>query len=129
MARDEDEALEPLCVTPLAMEGPILEEGNQEAAREISTSTPFEWVTMKEKIFGTYLGASYKGYEEKVTHLLMAIDARRNSQGGGPIVRKRVAVLGMKGSKELKGLVSSINYDTREDKQRKTSKGGHLMLT
>ena len=116
MARDEDEALEPLCVTPLAMEGPILEEGNQEAAREISTSTPFEWVTMKEKIFGTYLGASYKGYEEKVTHLLMAIDARRNSQGGGPIVRKRVAVSGMKGSRELKGLVSSINYDIREEK-------------
>ena len=116
MAGDEDEALDPLCVTPLAMEGPTLEEGNQEATREISTSTPPEWVTIKEKSFGTYLGVSYEGFEEEVTHLLMAINARRNSQGGGPIVRKRVAVSGMKGSRELKGLVSSINYDIREEK-------------
>uniref|UniRef100_A0A2N9FK77 Transposase MuDR plant domain-containing protein n=1 Tax=Fagus sylvatica TaxID=28930 RepID=A0A2N9FK77_FAGSY len=88
VAGDEDEALEPFCVTPLAMEGPTLEDGNQEAAKEISTSTPSEWVTMKEKSFGTYLGANYEGYEEEVTRLLMAIDAWINSQGGGPIETK-----------------------------------------
>ena len=61
-----------------------------------------------------------------VTRLLMAIEARRNQNGGESSVKKKV---GIRGSRELKGLVSSINYDSRENKQKRITKGGTMLLT
>lgn len=44
---------------------------------KLPVSNHLEWVNLKINVFGKYLGASYEGYED-VTHLLMAIEARRN---------------------------------------------------
>jgi hypothetical protein len=45
----------------------------------------------------------------------MAIDARRKQAGGGKSVKKQGVGSGRRGSRKLKGFVSSINSDTRED--------------
>jgi hypothetical protein len=44
---------------------------------KLPVSNHLEWVNLKINVFGKYLGASYEGYED-VTHLLVAIEARRN---------------------------------------------------
>ena len=45
------------------------------------------------------------------------------------VLRKRSLSSGVRGKRELKGLVSSINYDSREDKQKRITKGGTMLLT
>jgi hypothetical protein len=45
------------------------------------------------------------------------------------VLRKRSLSSGVRGKRELKGLVSSINYDSREDKQKRNTKGGTMLLT
>lgn len=37
-----------------------------------------DWVLGTSKRIGKLLDASYEGYEERVTHLLMEIDSRHN---------------------------------------------------
>ncbi len=61
------------------------------------------------------MGAADEGYEEVVVNLLMAIDARRKQAGGGKSVKKQGVGSGRRGSRKLKGFVSSINSNTRED--------------
>ena len=84
---------------------------------------------IEAKMVWENLGASYEGYEEVVTRLLMVIEARRNQNGGEPSVMKKASSSRLQRKRELKGLVSSINYDSRENKQKRITKGGTMLLT
>ena len=42
--------------------------------------------------------------------------------------QEKVNGSGTQGSRELKGLVSSINYDSRDDKKKRVTKGGTMLL-
>ena len=68
------------------------------------------------------MGTSYEGYEDKVIDLLVAIDARRQQ---GVSDSRRSTNSGKRGSRELKGLISTVNYEHKES----NSKGGALLLT
>ncbi len=57
------------------------------------------------------LGASFEGNEFEVLALLMRIDARQRPLNN--IGQKRVNGAGVRGSRELKGLVSSVNYEVK----------------
>jgi hypothetical protein len=65
----------------------------------------------KYQDFGEYLGASYEGYEEEVLTLLKAIDARRSQQPCNNENTLKVYKSGGRGSRKLKGLLSTVNYD------------------
>ncbi len=74
------------------------------------------------KGFRKLVEASYEGYEDKVIDLLVAIDARRQQGVSGS---RRSINYGKRGSRELKGLISIVNYEHKES----NSKGGALLLT
>uniref|UniRef100_A0A2N9G4U0 Reverse transcriptase domain-containing protein n=1 Tax=Fagus sylvatica TaxID=28930 RepID=A0A2N9G4U0_FAGSY len=116
-----EEDLEPISVSSLAMELPSenhrmeLTAGAKEGTQNLSY-----WVNMKRKAFGKYIGTSYEGYEEAVTNLLVAIEASRKRKTHAPDESK-VRKQGRKGSRELKALASSVNYEHMSGK----SDGGH----
>ena len=56
------------------------------------------------------MGASYEGFEDQVLEVLMAIDARCRLVGLG---NRKSTASGKNGNRELKGLVSTINYEAR----------------
>jgi hypothetical protein len=65
--------------------------------------------------FGAFLGASYEGYEEEIISLLKAIDARRSQQTRD---NGKIAKSGGKGSRELKSLISTVNYETGSSRRK-----------
>jgi hypothetical protein len=75
----------PLRVEPLAIVIPpsLGHFGNAEAKG--SGRKPSNWVQRKEKGVGKLLGASYSGYEQAVTKLLMDIEARHLQRKAGMI--------------------------------------------
>ena len=81
---------------------------------------PSDWVMNKLKRFGKLVGASYEGYEDKVIEILMDVDARRRQ---AVIGGRRATGSRKRGIKELKGLVSTINYKTRGSNSVSNSKG------
>uniref|UniRef100_A0A2N9IUI4 Reverse transcriptase domain-containing protein n=1 Tax=Fagus sylvatica TaxID=28930 RepID=A0A2N9IUI4_FAGSY len=98
-----------------------LEHSSNEAARSSGSAgrTPSEWVMRKQKGVGKVLGASYEGYEQTVTELLMDIEARYLQRKAGLVDSQRPSSSGRKGSRELKGLISSINYESRDSREAK----------
>ena len=89
---------------------------------------PSEWVVGKSKRIGKLLGVSYVGNEERFIRLLMEIEARRAqcaSEGG----RKSKIKAGRKGSRELKRLSCSINYEVDSATARGNSRGRVLSLS
>ena len=67
------------------------------------------------KAFGSLVGASYEGYEDEVIALLQKIESRRPQpcdpkQGRGS--------QSARGQRELRGLQSSVNYDTQSASRR-----------
>ena len=64
-----------------------------------------------------YVGASYEGYETEVLALLKAIDSRIPRQVSEEGVSKKMGKSEGRGSSELKGLVSSIDYDSASVQQ------------
>jgi uncharacterized NAD(P)/FAD-binding protein YdhS len=99
-----EEGGEAILAEPLAMVMPP-EDGTCVLA-ELAKQVHSDWVLNKLKAFGKLVGASYECLEEQVLEVLMAIDARRRLVGPGS---RKSTPSGKKGSKELKGLVSTIN--------------------
>ncbi len=66
---------EPITVEPLAI---VIPQGVGGPGHENAGigRKPSDWVLRKEKGVGKVLGASYEGYEQVVTELLMEIEAR-----------------------------------------------------
>jgi hypothetical protein len=101
---------EPLFVEPLAVAIP--QELPLNRLKELVPVTEVQlskWVLNKMKGFWKYVGASYEGYTDKVIELLCAIDARR-CQTGEATIKRMPNYSGLKGNRELRGLISSINY-------------------
>jgi hypothetical protein len=124
-----DGEMEPI---PLAMAQPPLEGGdsvknilceNHDGCSEIS-----DWVNGRYKAFGKLVGASYEGYEREVIALLISIEARRNQRKPAHTEPRTPKKQGNKGRRELKGLVSSINYDSRAKKVSQDSRDGEILL-
>ena len=117
----EDEN-KPLEVAPLAIAGPDVSEmiiGDVSALEFEQVSgiklSPSEWVQETMKEFGVVLGASYEGYKEQLMSMLQEIENRRNPQE----VEKKLGVKsGGKGCRELRNLISNINYDGGSAKKR-----------
>ena len=75
---------EPLVVVPLATEGPlesvsspIKEIGCKES---VDNSQLSQWVTKRIKAFNKSVGTSLEGFEEQITGLLLAIEARNKDK-------------------------------------------------
>ena len=113
------EASEPVRVEPLAI---VIPHGVEGSGSEVSQSVrrkPSDWLMRKEKGVRKVLGASYEGYEQDVIKLLMDIEAKhieRKAALGG--IQKHTSS-GKKCSRELKRLVSSVNYEARHSKEAK----------
>jgi hypothetical protein len=127
---ESESALE---IEPLATMGPIgsfdqpLEMGGDVLACEPTKSS--EWVLGKYHEFGEYIGASYEGYEEEVLNLLRSIDARRPPQHRNKECTMKGEKQGGRGSRELKGLLSSINYDNGSARRRMDPRERVLSIT
>lgn len=121
----------PLMVEPLAIAVPqsLTHEGGDEV--QVVDRAPSEKVLRKLKGVGKILGASLEGYEQRVLELLMDIEARHQQKHDEMISSRRPSSSGRKGCRELKGLVSSINYDvknSREAKGKAKVQGGDIMV-
>jgi hypothetical protein len=71
-----NEELMPLLVEPLAVAVPLDMESFSGKEVQVAGRTPSEKVLRKLKGVGKILGARFKGYEQRVTKLLMDIEAR-----------------------------------------------------
>uniref|UniRef100_A0A2N9GX79 Reverse transcriptase domain-containing protein n=1 Tax=Fagus sylvatica TaxID=28930 RepID=A0A2N9GX79_FAGSY len=127
----------PLEVAPLAMAGPCSDAATVKIDREVCTHslsqdtgmafTPSDWVSETLIAFGIVMGASFEGHEEQIMSILQDIENRRNQQG---VEKVKGAKTGGKGSRELRNLISNINYDGGSARKRGTTrdKGTWFML-
>ena len=100
----------PLMVEPLAIAIPqTMVHENGEEVQAVGRA-PSEKVLRKLKGVGKVLGSSFEGYEQRVLELLMDIEARHQQKHDEMISSRRPSSSGRKGCRELKGLVSSINF-------------------
>ena len=81
------------------------------------------------KKIGKVLGASYEGNEEIVIGLLQTIEACRAQKGHSEVLIKRGRPSATKGQRELKGLVSSVNYEPRTPESRRSFRERALLIT
>ena len=102
-------------VKPLASLRPDIRGSKEDDGAILESS---EWVRGKYHEFREYLGASYEGYEAEVLNLLKSIDARRPQQPQDKESAMKEAKSGGRGNRELKGLLSSMNYDTGTARRR-----------
>jgi hypothetical protein len=107
-------------IEPLASMGPdmahLLGLGLDDDVHESSHSSEQVWGNYQE--FRQFLGATYEGYEEEILNLLKSIDARRRQQPRERESTLKEVKAGGRGSRELKGLLSSVNYDTGSARRR-----------
>ena len=103
--------------------------GSSELGKAMSASSPSEWVLGKYHLFGEFVGASYEGCEEEVLALLKSIDSRSiNTISGGELSDKSGRSR-RKASRELKALVSNINYDAGSSRSKGSNRGRALLLS
>ncbi len=81
-----------------------------------------DWVSGKMIEFGEFLGATYEGYEDRVMTLLSDIEASTDINITTTEAKSKL-------SRELKNLISNINYEGGSSKQRTSNKGRALMLS
>jgi hypothetical protein len=120
--------MEPLSVSPLAVAPPQGDEVHKIEGHG-STNGVSQWVDENLKAFRELVGTSFEGYEEEVIALLVSIEARRNQHQPPTCDNRSARKKGTKGSRELKGLISSINYDSRAIKVAGTTRDGAKLLT
>jgi hypothetical protein len=121
----------PLNVEPLAVAFPadVENHGSKDDGSFVSQSS--DWVQRRQKAIGKVLGANYEGYEQAITVLLMDIEARHLQRKATMTGVQKPMSSGRKGTRELKRLASSINYEaraTREDKGKGKMQGGDAIV-
>ncbi len=96
----------PLCCEPLAMIGLA---GSEEGGSGCSVD-PSVWVKQRHRGFCELVGFPIESHEQECLALLQRIEADRflHKEKGGP---RRQPSSGTKGSRQLRRLVSSVNYD------------------
>ena len=122
---------EPLVVVPLATEGPLesvsspvkeIECKESECKESVDNSQLSQWVTNRIKAFKKSVGTSLEGFEEQITGLLLAIEARKKDKQKHVVADKmKLVKSGQKGQRELKNLLSSLNVEYGSNKLRSES--------
>jgi hypothetical protein len=120
-------------VEPLAIAYPA-EESNggskshtitAEVGEPVASGSQSEWVMEKMQEFGVVLGASYVGFEDRVLALLREIEAEsRMMKPGGASVKEKSRV-----PRELRNLISNVNYDGDSTRRTTSASGRALMLS
>ena len=117
---------EPLVVVPLATEGPVELVSSQVkeigCKENVDNCQLSQWVTNRIKAFKKSVGTSLEGFEEQITGLLLAIEARKKEKQNLVVgAQKKLAKSGQKGQRELKNLLSSLNVEYEPNKTRSAS--------
>lgn len=129
-AKDDTELEEtsPAWIEPLAMSFLAEEAENDATGGDTShPPTPSEWSLQKLTEFGEYLGASYEGFEDRVLRLLSEIESaglrRPNSMSKTP-----KTTTAQRGHRELRGLLSTVNYEAGHSRRTTVNSGGPFLL-
>jgi hypothetical protein len=85
------------------------------------------WSNLKS--FGIAVGVSFKAFEVEILNLLKSIKDRRLNQEGQGGDRRKMSKSGGKSSRELKNLISTINYDAGATRSRGTSRERGLLVS
>ena len=117
---------EPLVVIPLATKGlvelessHVKEIGCKESVDNCQLS---QWVINRIKAFKKSMGTSLEGFEEQITGLLLAIEARKKDKQKLVVGdQMKLVKSGQKGQRELKNLLSSLNVEYDPNKARSAS--------
>ena len=122
---------EPMVIQPIAMVCPLLEASSMQDIPKIGfyQNPPSEWVMGQMKAFGELVGASYESYEEEVISLLQKIELRRPQSRTRAPSQHRGGQSASKGLRELRGLVSSVNYDSKITDSRRNTRERAMMLS
>ncbi len=121
-------------IEPLAVAYPAMESNGESVVQEVSVQREVpevlprpqsDWVMEKMEEFGVVLGASYVGFEDRVLALLREIEAKTGgSQPGGVPGKVKSRV-----SRELRNLISNVNYDGGSSRRTTSASGRALMLS
>lgn len=86
---------------------------------------PSRWVLRMVNSFRHLVGVSYEGYEQKLVDLFKALEMDR-----ARVCRQSFCKSGGKMVRELKGLVSTINYEGQASSTSKRNRkgGGHFLV-
>jgi hypothetical protein len=129
---DEDEQVE--WIEPLAVAYPAVEWNGETEVQEVSVQSEgpevmsgpqSDWVMEKMEEFGVVLGASYVGFEDRVLALLRAIEAETGGSKPGGVPGKEKSRV----SRELRNLISNVNYDGGSSRRTTSASGRALMLS
>jgi hypothetical protein len=121
---------EPMVIQPISMVCPLLDALSMTEIPKIGfyQNPPSDWVMSQMKAFGELVGASYEGYKEEVISLLQKIEIRRPQPKARDPSKHRGSQSASKGLRELRGLVSSVNYDSKVTDSRRNTKERVMML-
>jgi hypothetical protein len=122
---------EPMVIQPISMVCPLLDVPSTTETPRIGfyQNPPSEWVMSQMKAFGELVGASYEGYEKEVISILQKIEMRRPQPKARDPSKHRGSQSASRGLRELRGLVSSVNYDTKVTDSRRNTRERVMMLS
>ena len=76
-----------------------------------------QWVTNRIKAFRKSVGTSLEGFEEQITGLLLAIEARKKNKKLQTVDdQMKHSKSGQKGQRDLKNLLTSLNVEVGSTK-------------
>ena len=82
-----------------------------------------QWVTNRIKAFRKLVGTFLEGFEEQITGLLLALEARKKSKKLKAVDdQMKHGKSRQKGQRELKNLLTSMNVEVGSTKSRNVSK-------
>ena len=137
---DEDAMwVEPLAISPPEVEVHI-EEKDPVGTRENSTGDiqppesskgpQSDWGLNKLKEFGEYLGASYDGFEDRVMTLLCEIEASTGvTRVNGDGLQQSIVVAKPRVHRELRNLISNVNYEGGSSRRNTSTRGRAMLLS
>ena len=107
-----ESSFSPLTCTPIMMVGPAMSPSRLEllGGGVDALDKPTQWVAHQMNMFRKLVGVSIKGHETECLALLRKIEADRNPKKTTTSVRKTAR----KGNRELRNLVSSVNYGGKQ---------------
>ena len=117
----------PLVVVPLATEVPLELKGSSELGvghmKSVNGNHLSQWATNWIKAFRKLVGTSLEGFEEQITRLLLAIEARKKNKKLQAVDdQMKHNKSRQKGQRELKNLLTSLNVEVGSTKSRNVSK-------
>jgi hypothetical protein len=126
---------EAMWVEPLAISAPVEESDTGQLpvsapkSSQTHPSMPSVWVSTMMKEVGECLGASYEGFEDKVMDLLCTIEASSGLKSYEEIGQKSKSGPKARVSRELKNLISGVNYEGGSSKRSTSTSGRALSLS